>query len=141
MNLHSAQRVPGVGSFKGASIFPRFAAVVAIALLVAGCATEVGQHTFLKQAYPARPADSPVDVYTNGLPTRPFERVAILDVQCESQGYMTPSLQQDGLPVLIKQARAAGCDAVIEIEEVKSPENWTLETKVKHFTGIGIIYK
>jgi hypothetical protein len=41
----------------------------------------------------------------------------------------------------IKQARAAGCDAVIDIKEAPTPANWTFETRVRHFTGIGIIYK
>jgi hypothetical protein len=117
------------------------ALAVVLALLAAGCATEVGLHTFIKQSYPAKSADYPIEVYTNDPPTKTFERVAILDAHCESQGWMTPNLKSDALPVLIKEARAAGCDAIIEIEEAPVPENWTLETKVKHYTGIGIIYK
>jgi hypothetical protein len=112
-----------------------------IVVVLSGCATEVGHHTFLNQSYPAKPAAHPIDIFTNGLPNREFERVAVLDVQCESQGFMTPNLANDGLPVLIKQARAAGCDAIIEIQEAKTPSNWTLETKVKHFTGVGVVYK
>src|SRR5437762_3918641 len=50
-----------------------------------GCATEVGQHTFLKQPYPAKPKDHPIDVYIQVLPTKPFERVAVLDAHGESQ--------------------------------------------------------
>lgn len=141
MNVHFSQAGCQTGLFKDMGMFSWFAGAVAIALLVAGCATEVGQHTFLKQSYPAKPENYPVEIYTNGVPSRPFERVAILDVHCESQGFMTPNLQQDGIPVLIKQARAAGCDAVIEIEEAKTPSNWTLETRTKHFTGMAIIYK
>lgn len=120
---------------------PWLALATALALIVAGCATEVGQHTFLKQAYPAKPANYPIAVFTNGLPSRPFERVAILDAHCESQGFKTPNLKHDGLPVLIEQARAAGGDAIIDIEEVPLPENEALETKVKQYTGIAIIYK
>lgn len=86
--------------------------LAALGLLLAGCATEVGNHTFLKQAYPAKAATHSVDVYTNGLPTRAFERVAILDAHCEAQGWMTPNLQNDALPVLLKEARAAGCDGI-----------------------------
>jgi hypothetical protein len=112
-----------------------------LALLVAGCATEVGNHTFLKQSYPPKLETFQVEVFTNGLPTRAFERVAILDAHCESQWFATPNLEQDGLPMLIKQARAAGCDAIIEVKETKLAENWTLETKVKQYTAVGIVYK
>lgn len=114
--------------------------LAALGLLLAGCATEVGNHTFLKQAYPAKAATHSVDVYTNGLPTRAFERVAILDAHCEAQGWMTPNLQNDALPVLLKEARAAGCDGIIEIQQRK-PDNWTLETRSLHFTATGIVYK
>jgi hypothetical protein len=54
---------------------------------------------------------------------------------------MTPNLEHDALPALIKQARAAGCDAIIEIAERPPHKNWTLETKVKQYTGVGIVYK
>lgn len=120
---------------------PRAKAAAALAaLLLAGCATEVAQHTFLGPPRPAKPATHVVEVYTEGLPTRPFERVAILDAHCESQGFMEPNLRSDGLPKLIEQARKAGCDAIIEIE-ARKPSNWTLETKTVHFTAIGVAFK
>lgn len=116
--------------------------VAAVLLLVAGCATEVGNHTLIgKSYYPAKPKDAPIDVFTNELPSRPFDRVAILDVRCESQGFMTPNLEKDGLPVLKNHARAAGCDAIIEVAERTPQQNWSLETKVKQYTGVGIVYK
>lgn len=117
------------------------AGVFVLPWLAGGCATEVGHHTFLRAPYPARAENAPIEVFTNGLPTRAFERVAILDVHCESQGFMTPNLRQDAIPALIKQARAAGCEAIIEIEERKTAANWTLETRTKDFTGVGIVYK
>ena len=116
------------------------AAALGVALLLAGCATEVAQHAFLGQPRPAKPASHLVEVYTNGLPTRPFERVAILDVHCESQVFMQPNLVSDGLPKLIDQARKSGCDAIIEIE-ARKPANWTLETKSIHFTAVGVAFK
>lgn len=115
--------------------------LMAAAMFAFGCATEVGNYTPIGQRYPAKPNKHPIDVYTNGLPTREFERVAFLDAHCESQGFMTPNLQQDALPMLIKQARLAGCDGIIEIEERKASDNWTFETKVKRFSGVGIVYK
>ena len=118
-----------------------FAGTVALGLLVVGCATEVGHHTFLKQTYQAKPENSVIEVFTNGLPTRAFERVAILDVHCESQGFLTPNLAHDAIPALMKQARTAGCDAIIEIEERKTLANWTLETRTRDFTAVGIVFK
>ena len=111
------------------------------ALLITGCASQVASHVFLKQSYPARPDNQPVDIFTNDLPTRPFERVAVIDVHCESQYFAPPDLQKDAFPLFRREARAAGCDAVIEIKEAKQPSNWTLETRTKHFTGVGIMYK
>ena len=110
------------------------------ASFLAGCATEVGQFTVLKSGYAPKPANHPIDVYTNSLPNRAYERVAILDVHCESQGFMTPNLEHDGLPVLMKQARQAGCDGIIEIE-ARKPANWTLETRSIHFSAVGIAYR
>ena len=54
---------------------------------------------------------------------------------------MTPNLKNDGIPELIEQARAAGCDAIIEIREKPAPANWTLETRVKNYTAVGVAYK
>ena len=120
---------------------PWLAITAALALLATGCAMEVGHFTLLKQGYSPKANDFQVEVFTNGSPTRAFERVAILDAHCESQGFLTPNLTEDALPMLIKQARAAGCDAIIEVQEVKMAENWTLETRVKQFTAIGIVFK
>lgn len=122
------------------SAWMRLGGFLLIVLIVAGCATEVGRHTLLKQGYAPKPAGHPIDVFTNGVPARAFERVAIIDAHCESQGWMQPNLEHDGLPVLKKQARAAGCDAIIEIE-ARKPDNWTMETKTIHFTCVGIAYK
>lgn len=110
-------------------------------VLMAGCATEVTHHTFLKEAYPPKPANHSIDVYTNGLPARPFERVAILDVHCEAQAWMEPTLERDAIPALKKAARAAGCDAIIEIRDQRMTNNWTFETKARHFSATGVAYK
>lgn len=109
-------------------------------VLATGCATEVGSHTFLDKTYPAKPEGHLIDVYPDTPPERAFERVALLDVHCESQGFMEPNLEQDGLPQLKKEARAAGCDAIIEIKERKL-DNWSLETRTKTFSAVGIVYR
>jgi hypothetical protein len=115
-------------------------AAVLTAVILAGCASEVSNHTFLREARTPRPGSASVDIFTNGLPTRQFERVAILDVHCEAQFFADRTIQ-NAIPIFVKEARAAGCDAVIEIQEAKAPENWTLETKVRHYTGVGVTYK
>jgi hypothetical protein len=122
-------------------LFFTFAAVLLLSLFASGCATEVGHHTALGQTYPPKPESYPVAVFTNGLPAKAFKRMAILDAHCESQGFLPPNLEHDALPMLIKQARTAGCDAIIEIQEMKLQANWTLETRIKHFTAVGIIFE
>jgi hypothetical protein len=118
-----------------------YAALAVAGLFIAGCATEVANYTLLGKPHPAKPANAHIEVFTNGVPAQPFERVAILDVCCESQGFLTPNLEHDAMPMFIKQAQAAGCDAIIEIAEHHGAENWTLETKVKKFSAVGIVYK
>lgn len=124
-----------------ARLLNRFLVLPFAMFLIAGCANEVGTFTPLKQGYAPKDRKSPVEVFTTGMPSRPFERVAILDAHCEAQGFMVPNLKNDGLPKLMEQARAAGCDAIIEVREKAGPSNWALETRVKNFTAVGIAYK
>jgi len=104
--------------------------------LAAGCATTQSRHEFLAERYPPRAADAAVDVFRSGLPQMPFKRIARLDVHLEKTGFMT-SRFEDALPELKKQARQAGADAVIEIEERHSQ---VLETMVYHVTATGARY-
>ena len=126
--------------FTGSVALRLKAGCLAAVLSLAGCATEVGQYTMLGPRRPAKPANFPIEIYTNGLPTRAFERVAILDAHCESQYWATPSLGAAAIPELKRQARVSGCEAIIEIE-VRKPVNWTLETRTIHVTATGIAYK
>jgi len=113
----------------------------ALLLFLGACATEVGNHTFVGKSYPPKPQNYSIDVYTNAPPNRSFERVAILDVHCEAQGFQMPNLASDGLPKLINEARLAGCDAIMDIRSRVPTNNWTLETKVIQFSATGIVYK
>ena len=110
------------------------AALVVVAM--AGCASTVGRHAFLDRAYPERPADAPVEVFTTGEPSHPFVRVARLDVHLEKTGFVTSKLSE-ALPELKRQARRAGCDAIVAITERRSE---ILETRVYHVTAIGVRY-
>lgn len=100
----------------------------------------VGFVSYVALKYARKPTDYPIEVFTNGAPVRAFEQLAILDVHCESHGWMTPNLEHDTLPVLMREAREAGCDAIIEIE-ARKPANWTLETRTPHFTAVDVAYK
>ena len=119
----------------------RYLGLAAAACLFGGCATEVGTYTSLGPHHAPNLANHPVEVFAEGLPKRPFERVAILDAHCESQWFATPNLKDDGLPELTRQASAAGCDAIIEIQEKKLSAGDRFETRVKHYTAVGVTYK
>jgi hypothetical protein len=112
------------------------AALCTLLGLAAGCATTQSRYEFLAERYPPRAADATVEVFRSGLPQVPFKRIARLDVHLEKTGFMT-SRFEDALPELKKQARQAGADAVIEIEERHSQ---VLETMVFHVTATGARY-
>jgi hypothetical protein len=112
-------------------------AVIAVVLVaMAGCASTIGRYEFLDKPYPERPANAPVEVFATGEPSRPYVRVARLDAHLEKTGFM-PSNLTEALPELKRQARRAGCDAIVEITERRSE---ILETRVYHVTAIGIRY-
>lgn len=111
-----------------------------ILLFVGGCATNVGQHTFIQGTHVAKPSNHPIDVYTNGPPTRPFVRIAYLSAHSESQFWADPSLEHSAIPELQRQARAAGCDAIIEVQ-ARKPGSANMETRAIYVTATGIIYK
>jgi hypothetical protein len=110
------------------------AAIAVVLVAVAGCASTVGRYEFLDKSYPERPVNAPVEVFATGEPSRPYVRVARLDAHLEKTGFM-PSNLAEALPELERQARRAGCDAIIEITERRSE---ILETRVYHVTATGI---
>jgi hypothetical protein len=112
------------------------AALCVLLGLAGGCATTQSRYEFLAERYPPRAADAAVAVFHVGLPQAPFKRIARLDVHLEKTGFMT-SRFEDALPELKNQARQAGADAIIEIEERRSQ---VLETMVYHVTATGVRY-
>jgi hypothetical protein len=104
--------------------------------LAAGCATTQSRLEFLGEHYPPHPADAPVALFRTGLPPVPFRRVARLDVHIEKTGFATSSFEE-ALPELRKEARQAGADAIIEVEERRSQVR---ETMVYHVTATGVRY-
>jgi len=107
-----------------------------IVLCVVACATTQSKFRWLGSSYPAKPASFAVEVFESAPPTRPFERIARLDAHFEKTGFM-PTARQAGLEELKKQARAAGADGIVEIQEMHSHVG---ETRILHMTAIGIRY-
>jgi hypothetical protein len=111
-------------------------ALSALLCLLSGCATTQSRISFLGEHYPPRATDAAVEVFRDGVPDKPFNSIARLDVHLERTGFVT-SRFEDALPELKKQARQAGADAVIEIQEMRSQ---ILETMVYHVTATGVRY-
>ena len=112
--------------------------LVGASLIMGGCvsvqptAFPIGRHRL-----PAKPADALVEVFREGLPSRPFEPVARLNVHIEKT-FFIPSAFQDALPQLEKLARQYGADALIEIAEKKSRLS---ETFIYNVTATAISYR
>lgn len=87
-------------------------------------------------AYPAKAADTEIELFMQKLPSRAFMRIARLDVHLEKTGFVTSSLQ-DATPELKKQARLAGGDAIIDIREQRSSVG---ETRIYHVIATAIRY-
>lgn len=105
-------------------------------LCFSGCATTQSHISFLAEHYPPHAADAAVEVFREGVPNRAFTRIARLDVHLEKTGFVK-SYFEEALPALKKQARQAGADAVIEVQETRSQ---ILETMVYHVTATGVRY-
>lgn len=109
-----------------------------IALLAVSCASTLGRFTCLQlPCPPPKLAGFEVEVFRQGAPDRPFDRIARVDVHLEKTGFAGSSLE-DALPELKKQARLSGADALIEIRETTSTH---AETRIYHVTATGIRYK
>lgn len=112
--------------------------LISLALIatVAACTTTQGSYTPLASGYAARPADHPIEVFRTGQPDRPFIAVAELDVHKEATHFITFGFE-DALPELEAQARQAGGDAIIDIDESRSRY---LETSIYHISAKAIRY-
>jgi hypothetical protein len=108
-----------------------------IVLCVAACATTQGKFRPLGTTYPPKPGSFAVEVFET-TPDRPFERIARVDAHFEKTFFAT-TFRNTAIEELKKQARAAGADAIIEIDERRSQLNETLILHVSataiHFTG------
>jgi hypothetical protein len=112
----------------------RGAAILSIVALMCGCATVQSRFAPLGKAYEPRPEAHPILVFRDNRPDRPFLRVARLDVHLEKT-HLIGSSFADALPELQRQARLAGADAIIDIDERTSQY---LETRTYHVAAIAI---
>jgi hypothetical protein len=116
----------------------RAIALALIVLCVAACATTQGKFRPLGTTYPPKPASFAVQVFEGTLPDGPFERIARVDAHYEKT-FFAPTSRDTAIEELKKQARAAGADAIVDIDERRSRLNETLILHVSataiHFTG------
>lgn len=113
------------------------ALILLSATLLSGCASSQARMQPIGDlTRPARPAACAVEVWRTGQPSRPFIKVARLDVHREATYFLQPSFD-DLLPDLKRQACLAGADAVIDIVETKGGY---LETSSLHLTATAIVY-
>jgi hypothetical protein len=110
--------------------------VLLMGLAMSACSVHQGRHTSLGPTFHPLPPDQPVEVFRNGLPTRPFVRVSRLDVHVEKTDFREASFDEV-VPELKNQARLSGANAIIEIQELR---DWAMGTRTYHVTATGIRY-
>jgi len=109
--------------------------IMTLSLLVAGCEGPMpGKFARLAQPYPAKPKDSPIEVFQDAPPSKPYNEIARLDVHME-QGYFKQPTLKDVMPELLKQARLSGSDGIINIQERRSVLS---EIQVLHVSATAI---
>ncbi len=84
----------------------------------------------------AKPAGTPIQLFKDTKPTRPFEVVAKLNVHIEKTFFM-PSAFDEALPKLEELARQQGADALIDVGEKKSRLN---ETFIYNVTATAVVF-
>ena len=105
-----------------------------IIFMIAACSTTQSRYVPLAGDQSPKSDEHPIEIYQEGLPQRPFEKVSRIDVHLEKTHFISSDFE-DALPQLEKEARLSGADAVIEIKERKSSVG---ETKIYHVTATGI---
>jgi hypothetical protein len=87
--------------------------LLALALLMAGCAPTIRTTTFLSQLPAPRPADHPVRIYYSKLPACPFDEIGLLSA---SRPHLLVS-EADVQAGLIDQVRRMGGDALVNVTQ------------------------
>jgi uncharacterized protein YbjQ (UPF0145 family) len=81
--------------------------------------------------------DFVVEVFEGRPPSRGFDRIARLDAHYEKTTFLT-TYRATAIAELMKQARAVGADAIIEVDEKRSSVG---ETQILHVTATAIRYQ
>lgn len=110
--------------------------VLALTLCVVACATTQSKFRPLGAAFPPKPASFEVQVFDGSLPQRKFERIARLDAHFEKTFFASTG-RDTAIEELKKQARAAGADAIIEVDERRTRVN---ETLILHVSATAIAF-
>ena len=92
----------------------RVTAVVLMAAVAAGCASAKFIPT--KGAYPSKPEDCDIEVFTSRVPERPYGEIGII----EGAGMLGAESLEEVLPEMIKKACLAGGDGLILLSSERS---------------------
>ena len=92
----------------------RAIAVIVSVAAVAGCASAKFIPT--REAFPAKPENCAVEIFTSKAPDRAYEEIGII----EGEGMLGAESLEDVLPEMVKQACLAGGDALILISTERS---------------------
>jgi hypothetical protein len=111
--------------------------MIALLVLIAGCATTRARFVPLGDAQPPRGAGCDPEIFRDRVPGREFSRVSRIDVHMERTLFRQPSFQ-DAIPELRRQACLSGAEAVVDIEE---REGALVENRSYHVTGFGVKYR
>ena len=106
-------------------------------ITLTGCSYQ-NRYTMLDEQHNPKPSNCHIEIFTNGQPSRHFERISRLDVDIERTYYIKSQLDH-ALPELRKEGCASGADAVIDVQERSSSFNLA-ETNAYRVTGTGVRY-
>ena len=107
-----------------------------IVALTSGCMSVQPVAFPIGKRRPPRAEQSPVQLFKDALPSRPYEEVARLNVHIEKT-FFVPSAFSEALPQLEKLARQNGGDAIISVQEKKSRLN---ETFIYNVSAIAVAF-
>jgi len=114
----------------------RYLLLILMACLVTACTTQAN-FTPLGSSYAAYSAEHPIEVFQEDeQPAKPYSEIGRLDIHLEATHFITFSLE-DALEKMKIEAREAGADGIIEINEKRSR---ILETSVYHVSATAIRY-
>jgi hypothetical protein len=112
--------------------------LIVLLFFLGGCVSSMQPTAFPvgNKHHAAKPPGTPVQLFKDSQPTRPFEAVAKLNVHIEKT-FFIPSAFDEVLPKLEELARQHGADALIDVVEKKSRLN---ETFIYNVTATAVAF-